>query len=59
MKQMPSDVEDRTTGFLEILTKLSAKYGVAIAGEPVLFLMEPEDYESRYSTDGESRLTFG
>lgn len=46
-------------GFLAELTELSLKYGVAIAGRPELFLLEPEDRASTYKVDAESRITFG
>ncbi len=35
------------------------KHGVAINGGPVLFMMEVEDYNSVYSIDEESSLSFG
>lgn len=45
--------------FLGELTSLSAKYGIGIAGSPVLFVMEPEDHAHAYRIDGESNLLLG
>ena len=45
--------------FLAELTELSDKYGIAVAGKPVLFLMEKEDYAFAYRADDESNLTLG
>ncbi len=60
MKTQPivQDV-DRANAFLAGLTKLSVQHGVAITGTPVLFMMEQEDYDSAYSIDDESNLSFG
>lgn len=44
--------------FLDGLTALSLKHGIAITGSPVLFLMEPEDNARNYQIDGDSGLSF-
>lgn len=44
--------------FAQELTTLSKKHRIGIAGEPVLFVMEPDDDSRRYSVDGESCLAF-
>lgn len=49
----------RTEEFLAVLTRLSIEHGIAIGGQPVLFLMEREDYDSGYRIDAESNLSFG
>ena len=45
--------------FLNELTELSSKHGIAITGEPVLFVMEPEDRQFSYRMDEQSRVTLG
>ena len=57
----PNDPQsvDRANAFLATLTKLSIQHGVALTGTPVLFMMEREDYDSVYSIDAESNLSFG
>ncbi len=57
----PNDPQpvDRANAFLAALTELSIQHGVAIGGTPVLFMMEREDYDSAYSIDAESDLSFG
>ena len=42
--------------FLAELTDLSVKYGIAITGSPVLFVMGQEDYPYSYYADDESNL---
>jgi hypothetical protein len=49
----------KTQAFLTELTELSRKHGVAIGGEPVLFLMDWEDRASAYAIDDESKLSLG
>ena len=58
-KRLSDDMERQTAAFLADLSELSYKHGVAIAGTPVLFVMGREDYESAYSLDEESNLSFG
>jgi hypothetical protein len=53
------DVQDKTQAFLSELTELSMKYGIAITGNPVLFVMEREDYNFPYRIDNESNLSLG
>ena len=50
---------DKTKAFLSELTALSCKYGIAIAGEPPLFVMEREDLDSAYHAGEEGNLSFG
>lgn len=44
--------------FLAELTALSQKYRLGIAGDAVLFIMEWDDDERVYTSDGESKLFF-
>ncbi len=53
------DVMAKTQAFIADLTELSAKHGIAITGEPVLFVMEREDYGFSYRIDDESKLSLG
>ncbi len=57
----PNDPQaiDRANAFLAALTELSIQHGIAIGETPVLFMMEREDYDSAYSIDAESNLSFG
>lgn len=48
-----------TAGFLGELTELTLKYGLAIAGNPEVFVLEPEDRANVYVMDEQSRITFG
>ena len=48
----------RLSDFSFALTALSAEYGIGIVGEPVLFLMEHEDYGRSYQVNDESELSF-
>ena len=50
---------DSANAFMVALTKLSIQHGVAVGGTPILFMMEREDYDSSYSIDAESNLSFG
>ncbi len=43
--------------FLEALTNLSSKHGLAIGGAPIVFVMEDLDHEFSYSIDDESNLS--
>ncbi len=47
-----------TTAFLAELTKLSHKYGLGVAGNAELFILENEDESREYRIDDESRLSF-
>lgn len=51
--------EQKVETFLAGLTELSVKYGIAITGKPVLFVMEQEDYSFAYRADDESNLSLG
>jgi hypothetical protein len=50
---------DKTQAFLSELTELSMKYGIGIAGAPILFQMERVDYDYPYRVDSDSRLSLG
>lgn len=52
----PVVAEDRLQAFTRELTKVSRKHGIGIAGEPELFIFEPEDYAAIYHCDADSRL---
>lgn len=45
--------------FLNALNELSAKYGIAIGGDAVLFTMEHEDFEYEYRANEDSKLILG
>jgi hypothetical protein len=45
--------------FAHELSALCRKYGLGIAGEPTLFVMDREDYAFDYSVDNRSRLIWG
>ena len=51
--------KDDVRAFLSELTELSQRCGIAITGNPVLFLMEDMDRALSYRIDRESNLTFG
>jgi len=55
-KLSETDEMAKARKFLADLTEISAKHGIGIAGEATLFLMEPEDFSSRYAIDDHSRL---
>jgi hypothetical protein len=40
------------------LTELSRKHRIGITGSMTLFVMEPDDFERRYSSDEKSQLQF-
>lgn len=50
--------EDSLNTFLDALTELSRRYKIGIAGQPVLFNMDSDDFERAYSCDAESGLSF-
>lgn len=52
-----TDSDIKTKAFLAELANLSRKHGLAISGDPVLFVMEPEDFHAAYTIDDESKLT--
>lgn len=53
-----SECDEALNLFLQELTKLSQRYQIGIADEPVLFCMEPEDKDIVYQCDSESHLTY-
>lgn len=53
--KMPK-VHDRTTEFLADLTAMCMKHRIGITGNPVLFIMEDDDYSHTYAADEDSRL---
>ena len=59
MEQLSDPRTAKVEQFLSELTELSDKYGIAITGKPVLFMMEKEDYAFAYRADDESNLTLG
>jgi hypothetical protein len=58
MPETKEQQEDNMSAFLDALAEISRRYKIGIAGQPVLFNMENEDYERSYSCDAESRLAF-
>ncbi len=42
--------------FASELSELCRKHGLAIAGQPELFIMERDDYQLIYKVDDQSRL---
>jgi hypothetical protein len=50
---------EKLNEFLAALSELSAKYGIGITGESVLFAMEKDDFAFSYRVDAESNLTLG
>ena len=50
---------EKLNEFLAALSELSAKYGIGITGDPVLFVMEKDDFAFAYRVDPESNLTLG
>lgn len=59
MDRQETETSVSATAFAAELTELSLKHGIAIAGSPMLFVMEPEDRLYAYRVNGESRLTLG
>lgn len=45
-----------TERFLTDLAEISHRHGLGVAGDPVLFVLEPDDAALRYECDEESRL---
>jgi hypothetical protein len=45
--------------FLSELSRVCCRHGLGITGEPVLFVMEPEDYLFNYRADEQSKLHLG
>lgn len=52
------DPEAELEPFLQELTELSRKYKIGIAGSPVLFCLEDEDFDRTYSSDADSALAY-
>jgi len=44
--------------FAAALTKLGHEYGIGITGNPVLFMLEPDDADRQYICDEASVLQF-
>lgn len=55
---MRENKEDTLREFLSELTELSRKYKMGITGNPVLFILEKDDFERNYSCDAQSSLSF-
>lgn len=51
--------DTKLASFLSELSDVSLKYGIAITGSPVLFVMEPEDRAFAYRADEDSNLHWG
>jgi hypothetical protein len=50
---------DALNAFVRDLSSLSRKHGIAIAGDPTLYVMEADDRSYDYSVDDRSRLILG
>jgi hypothetical protein len=50
--------EEKAAQFENALTELSRKFGIGIVGEPILFVLESDDYDRKYRTDANSKLLF-
>lgn len=57
-KMLPSD-DQKVADFLRDLTELSRKHRLALAGEPILFEMEREDFDTEYLDHPDGTVTFG
>lgn len=53
-----SDATHSVAAFLKEIGEISHKYGLGIAGDPVLFILEDSDREREYRADSESKITF-
>jgi hypothetical protein len=53
-----AQAEVDVAAFERELTELSRKYQIGIAGSMTLFVMEPDDFDRRYSSNKESQLSF-
>ena len=53
------DRPDKINEFLAALTELSASYGIGITGDPIVFIMEKDDFAFSYRVDAESNLSLG
>jgi hypothetical protein len=52
-------VPERADQFAFELSELGRRYSVGLGGNPLLFLLEPDDYWFDYSVDVHSRLRLG
>lgn len=57
-KAAKEDLRPKAAQFVSALTELSRTHGIGIAGKPVLFLMESDDFDRYYKFDDESGLSF-
>lgn len=57
MTNIPN-LNDKTALFARELTELCCRHGLALNGNPELFVMEGYDYHLEYAVDRESRLWF-
>jgi len=56
--EIDSSIGKKVDEFLSELTELSVRHGIGIIGQPVLFLMERDDYDRTYKADSDSRVIF-
>jgi hypothetical protein len=51
--------EPDLSAFLRDLSELCRRHGLGITGTPILFVMEPEDYQLSYVADADRELLLG
>ena len=51
-----ADEGDDLNAFANEITLLCRKYGLALAGQPEVFVMDRDDYQLSYHVDDKSRL---
>lgn len=49
---------DNLLMFLDGLAELSRRHRIGITGQPILFVMEHDDFERAYTADDDSNLVF-
>jgi hypothetical protein len=49
----------KVAAFARELSELCRKYGLAISGDPTIFVMEPGDYAINYGVNEASKLIWG
>ncbi len=58
MKHEP-EILLRLEQFLSAISEVSYRFGLAVDENGIIYRMEPEDYERRYSANTNDRLVFG